>query len=107
MICTAELRGLEARRADFEASRVTVLAVGAVTPEEAKAVPAGFPVLADEGLEVARRYGLFHEKGFMGRDVPRPATLLVGPDRTIRWMHLAGEIRTRPSPEAIFAELRK
>ena len=92
---------------DFRASRVTVLAVGRVTPADAKAMGADFPVLSDPELAVARQYGLVHPKGYYGKDVARPATLLIGPDRTIRWMHVSTNTRTRPDPEAIFEELRK
>jgi peroxiredoxin len=106
-ICRAELGELAKRQADFEASRVTVLAVGPQTPEEGKAMGLPFPVLSDPGLEVSRGYGLFHEKGMLGKDVPRPATLLVDKDRRVRWIRTAGNIRTRPSPDEVFEALRK
>jgi peroxiredoxin len=65
-----------------------------------------FPVLSDPDLAVARKYGLLHEKGMMFEDVARPATLILGPDRVIRWMRVADHIRTRPTPEEIFQQLR-
>ena len=86
---------------------MTVLAVGRVTPAEAKAMGTEFPVLSDPELSVARQYGLVHEKSYYGRDAARPASLLIGPDRTIRWMHASTNIRVRPDPEGIFEELRK
>jgi peroxiredoxin len=66
-----------------------------------------FPVLSDPGLTVTRFYGLVHEKGALFSDVPRPTTILVGADGVIRWIHAPRNIRSRPTPEEIFEELRK
>jgi peroxiredoxin len=93
---------------DFRNSRVTVLAIGPDGPEANKKLGHPFPVLADETLEVAKKYGLFHEKGMMGRmDVPRPATILLDKGRRIRWIRTGENIRIRPEPGEIFEELRK
>jgi peroxiredoxin len=86
---------------------VAVLAVGPVTPEVAKGFGLPFPVLSDLQLEATKKYGLVHEKGMMGKDVPRPTVLLLDKDRVIRWMHAEDTIRTRPDPDEIFEQLRK
>lgn len=85
---------------------MTVVAVGPQPPEAARALGLPFPVLSDASLEVTRRYGLLHPRGFMGRDAPRPAMILVGPDRIVRWLRPAPDVRTRPAPEEIFEALR-
>lgn len=85
---------------------MTVVAVGPQPPEVARALGLPFPVLSDASLEVTRRYGLLHPRGFMGRDAPRPAMILVGPDRIVRWVRPAPDVRTRPAPEQIFEALR-
>jgi peroxiredoxin len=64
-----------------------------------------FPVLSDPALEVTGRYGLLHPKGLVFKDSPRPATLLVGRDREIRWMRAADNIRRRPSVDEVFDAL--
>ena len=84
-----------------------MVAVGPVTPEEAKGFSLPFPVLSDLELEATKKYGLLHEKGMMGKDVPRPTTLLLDKDRVVRWMRAESDIRTRPDPEEIFEQLRK
>jgi peroxiredoxin len=66
-----------------------------------------YPVLCDSDLEVARTYGLIHEKGYMFQDVARPATLLIGQDRVIRRIWIEDNIRPRPAVAEIFDELRK
>jgi peroxiredoxin len=85
---------------------VAVVAVGPVSPEEAKAFDLPFPVLSDLQFEATRKYGLLHEKGFLGKDVPRPTTLLLDKERVIRWMRAETDIRTRPDPQEIFEALR-
>lgn len=84
-----------------------MVAVGKVTPEQAKSMALPFPVLSDMELTAAKKYGLIHEKGYMLQDVSRPATFLLGPDRVIRWMSAADNIRPRPAFSEIFEEMRR
>ena len=107
LACRAALRGLVPKYKDFTDSKVAVIAVGPVTPEEAKGFDLPFPVLSDLEFEATKKYGLFHEKGLLGKDVPRPTTLLLGKDRMIRWMRAETDVRTRPDPDEIFEQLRK
>jgi peroxiredoxin len=107
LACRGALRGLVPKYEDFKSSKVAVVAVGPVTPEEAKAFELPFPVLSDLQLEATKKYGLFHEKGLLGKDVPRPTTLLLDKDRVIRWMRAETDVRTRPDPDEIFEQLRK
>ena len=108
LACRASLRGLLPRYPDFVSSKVSIVAVGPVTPEEAKAFELPFPVLSDTEFEATKKYGLFHEKGLLGKDVPRPTTLLIDKGtRTIRWMRTETDVRTRPDPEEIFNHLRE
>jgi peroxiredoxin len=86
---------------------VALLAVGPVTPEVAKGFGLPFPVVSDLELEATKKYGLVHEKGMMGKDVPRPTVLLIDKDRVIRWMRAETNIRTRPDPDEIFEQLRQ
>ena len=84
-----------------------MVAVGPVTSEEAKGFGLPFPVLSDLQLEATKKYGLVHEKGMMGKDVPRPTTLLIDKDRVIRWLRPESDIRTRVDPDEIFDQLRQ
>jgi peroxiredoxin len=108
LACRAALRGLIPRYPDFVSSKVSVVAVGPVTPEEAKGFELPFPVLSDLEFEATKKYGLFHEKGLLGKDVPRPTTMLIDKGtRTIRWMRTETDVRTRPDPEEVFNQLRQ
>jgi len=79
-----------------------------VTPEEAKDFGLPFPVLSDLEFEATKKYGLFHEKGLMGKDVPLPTTIFLEKStRKIRWMRTERDARTRPDPEEVFNLLRQ
>jgi peroxiredoxin len=105
--CRGQFREWTTRQADFKYSRVRVVAVGRVTPEEAKGMELPFTVLCDSDLAVARKYGLIHEKGYLFQDIARPTTLILGTDRVVRWMDASEHVRIRPSVEEILEELRK
>lgn len=106
LACRAALRGLLPKLKDFTDSNVTVVAVGPQTTEEAKAFDLPFLVLSDPDLKETQKYGLVHEKGLMGKDVPRPTTMLIDKTRVIRWMRAETSVRIRPDPEEIFDQLR-
>ena len=85
-----------------------MLAVGPVTSEEAKGFGLPFPVVSDLQLEATKKYGLVHEKGYLGKDAPRPTVLLLDKStRVIRWLRVEGDIRTRPDPDEIFQAMRQ
>jgi len=106
LACRAALRGLLPKLEDFTNSRVAVVAVGPMTPAEAKAFDLPFPVLSDPDLEATKKYGLVHEKGMLNKDVPRPTTLLIDKERKIRWMRAETSVRIRPDPEEVFEQLK-
>jgi peroxiredoxin len=66
-----------------------------------------FPILADESHSVVTDYGVLHVGGGIGgRDIARPAILLIGPDGTVTWRHLTENWRVRIRPEKLIAVLR-
>ena len=68
-----------------------------------------FPILADESHSVVTDYGVLHVGGGIGgRDIARPAILLIGPDGdgVIRWRSLTENWRVRIRPEKLIAVLR-
>lgn len=107
LVCRAALRGLLPKLEDFKNSKVSVVAVGPMTPEEAKAFDLPFPVLSDPDLATTKKYGLLHEKGLMNKDVPRPTTMLLDKERKIVWMRAETSLRTRPDPEEIVEQLKQ
>ena len=107
LVLVPALRGLLPKLEDFKSSRVAIVAVGPMTPAEAKAFDLPFPVLSDPDLEATKKYGLVHEKGMLNKDVPRPTTLLIDKERKIRWMRAETSVRIRPDPEEVFEQLKK
>lgn len=106
-VCRGALRGLLGREADFKTSRVTIMAVGPQTPEQAKEFELPFPVLSDPDLAVTKQYGLVHPGGMLGKDVPRPTALIIDENRKIQWLRAETSVRVRPAPDEIFEQLRK
>ncbi len=84
-----------------------------------------FPVLSDEGNEVAGQFGLVFElpeylrskykelgadlERFNGEDswtLPMPARYLIGSDRTIHWADVNPDYMQRPEPRETLEALR-
>ena len=88
-----------------------ILAVS-VDPQErsqqlADGLKLSYRFLSDRNLEVIRRYGLEHAgAGRGGRDIARPATIIVDKAGVIRWMSLPGRHSIRPDPQEIVAAVK-
>jgi peroxiredoxin len=67
LACRGALRGLVPKYKDFVDSKVAVVAVGPVTPEEAKAFELPFPVLSDLQFEATKKYGPLPREGVAGQ----------------------------------------
>jgi len=56
---------------------------------------------------VTRRYGLVHAHGGPdGRDVPRPATVLLDRNGVVRWLSLSTNYQVRPDPRDVVSAMR-
>jgi peroxiredoxin len=90
---------------------VQPVAISVDTPEESRDLSnkAGytFPLLSDRNAEVIRRYDLLHKgAGEGGRDIARPAELLVDRTGTVRWRNLTEDFRVRATPEKMLEAAR-
>lgn len=84
------------------------MAISADTPEETSAHLAKmgwtYTFLSDSKGEAFRRYDLLHSgAGADGRDVARPAEILIDPTGTVRWLDLTEDYRVRARPEEVLA----
>jgi peroxiredoxin Q/BCP len=88
--CTTQACGVRDHRPDYDAAGAVVLGV---SPDPVKAVAKfhqkydlGFPLLADEGHQVAELYGVWVEKSMYGRKYMgnERTTFVIGPDGTIK-----------------------
>ena len=61
-----------------------------------------YPFLSDVDAAATRRYGLLHKgAGVDGKDIARPAEILIDPSGTVRWINLTGDFRVRARPEEV------
>ena len=75
--------------------------------ELANRLHVNYRFLADTDLAVTRKLGLVHVGGGPeGKDVPRPATALIGRDGVVRWTQLATNYQLRPDPNEIARAVR-
>jgi thioredoxin-dependent peroxiredoxin len=88
--CTTQACGVRDHRPDYDAAGAVVIGV---SPDPVKAVAKfhqkydlGFPLLADEGHQVAELYGVWVEKSMYGRKYMgnERTTFVIGPDGTIK-----------------------
>jgi peroxiredoxin len=63
--------------------------------------------LADTDLAVTRRLGLVHAGGGPGgKDVPRPATILIDRAGVVRWAAFGTNVQSRPDPNEVLRAIR-
>jgi thioredoxin-dependent peroxiredoxin len=88
--CTTQACGVRDHQSDYSAADAVVLGV---SPDPVKAVSKfdqkfglGFPLLADEGHEVAEQYGVWVKKSMYGREYMgnERTTFVIAPDGTIK-----------------------
>ena len=107
----AELQGLGAITHELEASGAEILAISPDPNERsqqlADRLKVGYRFLADTDLTVTRRLGLVHHGGGEGgKDVPRPATIVIDRDGVVRWTFFANNVQVRPDPREVLSAVR-
>lgn len=127
--CNIELRALQGRLPEIEALGASLVAISPELPDRA-AMTAGsnaltFPVLYDQGNEVARLFRLTHQiapevvryqlgngndvAAYNGTDtaeVPLPATYVADADGIIRYAFIDADYTRRADPDAVIGVLR-
>jgi peroxiredoxin len=111
-VCRSELRGLGAVHEALAARGGGALALSVDTPEQSREVVESldlpFPILADTGHDVVRRYGLLHAGGGPGgTDIAVPALFLLRPDGAIAWRHVARSIQDRADPADLLDQVER
>jgi len=67
-----------------------------------------FPILSDAERTVIRAFGLVHEGGGIeGETIAVPAELLLRPDGSIAWRHVARRITDRADPAQTLAAVER
>jgi peroxiredoxin len=66
--------------------------------------PVSFSFLLDEDRVVTKNYGLYHLIGMDALNIAHPATLVIDPDRTIRYIYRGDNQHDRaPLPDVLAA----
>ena len=107
----AELQGLGATLSGAERAGIEIVAVSPDDNAQSQRLADGLRVnyrfVADPDPAVTRRYGLIHRGGGQGgRDVPRPATVLLDRDGVVRWVALSDNYQVRPDPRDVARAVR-
>ena len=107
----AELQGLGAITHELEASGAEILAISPDPNERsqqlADRLKVGYRFLADTDLAVTRRLGLVHRGGGGdGKDVPRPATIVIDRQGVVRWTFFADNGQVRPDPREVLSAVQ-
>jgi len=92
------LRGIQNNLSELAQRGVRPVAISVDTPDQSAALclKAGYTYtfLSDPSAEVVRRYDLVHWSGSPdGKDIARPAELLVDASGVVRWRNLTEDFR--------------
>lgn len=126
--CNAQLRALQEVHAQIAAAGASLVVVSPQTQKHTYMTRdmhhLRFPVLSDEGNQVARQFGLVYRmsselqamydsiytklpgyNGDQSWELPLPATYIIKPDGVITYAHVDADWRKRPEPEEILRNL--
>jgi peroxiredoxin len=105
----SELQGLQLSLEEFKRRGTPVVAIVSDPLEgnDQQAVSANlqFPILADPELVATDAYGLRHREAHDGHDIARSASVVIDRDGIVRWTHVAPNVRVRPLPSEILAQI--
>lgn len=66
-----------------------------------------FPLLSDTKLQLIDAYGARHPEGHEGKDISRPAVIIIDPQKIIRYKHVGTSPVDRPSDDEILFLLQQ
>jgi peroxiredoxin len=66
-----------------------------------------FPLLSDGQLKLIDAYDLRHVQGHGGKDISRPALIIIDPQKTIRYKYVGKDPTDRPDDDEILFTLQK
>jgi len=72
-----------------------------------EAHPISFPFLLDEDRAVTKSYGVYQRLGIDAINIARPATFVVGRDKTVRYLYVGASQVDRAPVEEVLNALRQ
>jgi peroxiredoxin Q/BCP len=101
------LERYEKRRRDFDEAGVRVAAVSVdpidVSQGLADRLQLGFPLLADDGGDLARAYGVWHAE----KKIAIPSIVVVDRAGVVRWRRVSGSVSDRPEEDEVLSVVRR
>jgi peroxiredoxin len=101
-----QLGELQEFQVELESLGVRLIAVSADTVEDTAGWLAfgrlRFPLLADPGCTVIKRFGVYDRL----HDMALPSVLLIDPAGQVVWKHVGTDIMDRPGPESLLEMVR-
>ncbi|SRR5579871_1971561 len=109
--CQGQLAGLKEDYAKFTALNTTVAAVSVDSTQDSADFNQQwrfpFPLLSDPELKVIDAYGARLEKGHEGKDIAKPTTLIIDPNKTIRFKYVGRDPTDRPTDNEILFTIQQ
>ena len=109
--CQGQLAGLKEDYPKFQAAHATIAAVS-VDPVQDSAdfnqqwrFP--FPLLSDPELKVIDAYGARLPNGHEGKDIAKPTTLIIDPNKMIRFKYIGKDPTDRPTDNEILFTIQQ
>ncbi|HJT22984.1 MAG TPA: peroxiredoxin family protein [bacterium] len=109
--CQGQLAGLKEDYPKFLAQNATVAAVSVDSIEDSANFNQQwrfpFPLLSDPDLKVIDAYGARLPNGHEGKDIAKPTTLIIDPNKTIRFKYIGKDPTDRPTDNEILFMLQQ
>lgn len=109
--CQGQLAGLKEDYPRFLAQNTTVVAVSVDSVEDSANFSQQwrfpFPLLSDPELKVIDAYGARLVKGHEGKDIAKPTTVIIDPNRVIRFKYVGKDPTDRPTDNEILFTIQQ
>jgi peroxiredoxin len=109
--CQNQLLNLKDDFAKFAPLHTALAAVSVDPVEDAAAFNQQwrfpFPLLADPQLKLIDAFGVRHPQGHDGKDISRPAVIIIDPNKTVRFKYVGQNPVDRPTDDEILYFVQK
>lgn len=109
--CQAQLAELKQDYSKFTALHATLAAVSTDPIEDSADFNQQwrfpFPLLSDPNLQVIDAYGARHPQGHEGKDIAHPSTIIIDPNKVVRYRYVGKTPVDRPTDDEILFNLQQ
>ena len=109
--CQGQLAGLKEDFPKFTEIHATLMAVSTDPVEDSADFNQQwrfpFPLLSDAELKVIDAYGARHPKGHGGKDIAHPTTIIIDPQKIVRYKYVGKDPMDRPTDNEILFTIQQ